>query len=33
MRVKLPKDFINFMKKYNGARPLNDVFTCTQHNI
>lgn len=31
-RVKLPKDFVAFMKENNGGRPINGVFKCDDHN-
>lgn len=30
-RVKLPKDFVNFMKENNGGRPIDGVFKCNNH--
>ena len=27
-RVKLPNDFINFLKENNGGRPINGAFIC-----
>ena len=30
--VKLPKDFIGFMKENNGGRPVEGVFKCNNHD-
>ncbi|EDN9305104.1 SMI1/KNR4 family protein [Listeria monocytogenes] len=30
-RVRLPKDFVNFMKENNGGRPIDGVFKCNNH--
>lgn len=30
-RVKLPEGFVDFMKAYNGGKPIEGVFTCNQH--
>lgn len=30
-RVKLPKDFVEFMKENNGGRPINGAFKCNDH--
>lgn len=30
-RVKLPRDFVDFMKENNGSRPVDAGFTCNNH--
>jgi len=30
-RVELPKDFVKFMKTYNGGVPINRTFECNNH--
>ncbi|MFE4351776.1 SMI1/KNR4 family protein [Peribacillus butanolivorans] len=30
-RVKLPKDFVDFMKENNGGRPKDGAFKCNNH--
>lgn len=31
-RIKLPNDYMNFLKKYNGAIPQNGEFTFANHD-